>query len=537
MNRGRQRLAVVMAIALTLSGTVAVSGVGLVQPASAASIQGEPDLDVYLPQDTVLPGEKTMVNLTVANEGDMTFGTPDSRSIATAAHDVRVSAGAEGPLVIETAEQAIGTVTEDRPLPAPLLMTIPAGTEPGTYEIEVELEYKHTSVYSLPSGAVNDQDRTETETVEITVDDAPRFDVESVSSDVRVGDRGSIAVTVANTGSQPAENVRMTLESSSSKFLFGESSAGTTRAESLDPGENTTLRYDVMVRPEASVREFALSGIVRYTDPDGIQGVDRDLSAGVTPSEEQTFAIESADSTLRVGEDGELHGTITNTGPVAADDVVVQFADQSATLIPVESSVAIGSLEPGADASFVLPVEVTTSGKAVDRSIDLAVRYRNEDGEQRAYQDVNMFAAVAEQRDQFDVELASTAIAAGGSRTVTATVTNQLDEPVSNINVKLFVDDPLDSDEDEGYIGSLAPGESKTVTLQMNADESAIAKTYPADIDVQYEDSDGTSKISNTVTVPISVTESEDSGQPWLLIAGGVALLIVVLGGYWYRRE
>lgn len=536
MRRTCGGLTVLVAILVVVSGTIAVSGIGLAQTSTSGTAQGEPDLDVHLPQDRVLPGEVAELDLQVSNDGEMRFGPPEMRDAVTAARNVRVEAEAEGPLSVETGQMAIGTVTTNRPGEATIGLTVPEGTEPGTYEIDVELEYSYTDIVWLGSTLISDDTETETRTVEVTVDDAPRFEIEDVDSDVQIGDRGSMDVTLANTGSQVAEDVRLTLESSSSKFLFGQSQAGTTRLETLEPGENTTLSYDVTVPSEASIREFALSGTVQYTDPDGIPGVHRGLSAGVTPMEEQTFSIEGTESTLRVGEEGEVRGSITNTGPATADDVVIQYAEQSRTIVPIERSVSVGELEPGASVEFVIPLEVTTSGKAIDRSLDLAVTYRNEDGEKRAYEDATIVAGVEERRDQFDVSIETEAIAAGSDRTVDATITNQLDEPVSNVNVKLFVDDPLDSDEDEGYVGSLDPGESATVTLQLSAAGDAIAKTYPADFDVKYEDSDGTSQISNTMTVPVTVTEPEDTGLRWELIGTAVLLVIIVLGGFLYRR-
>ncbi|AKH98530.1 S-layer protein [Halanaeroarchaeum sulfurireducens] len=525
-------LAVVVAVAVVLSGTVGVAGVAFGQ-----SVQGDPELDVYLPQETVLPGEKTELELRVANEGDMTFGTPDSRPAATTAHNVLVEAEAEEPLAVETGETPIGAVTEDKPGSAPIVLTIPEGTEPGTYEIDVDLEYTYANVYDLGSNAVDDKTRSVTRTVEITVDDAPRFAVENVTPDVHIGERGSMAVTLANTGSQPASDVRMTLESSSGKFLFGESKAGTTRVGSIAPGENATLTYDVAVQSSASVRDFDLSGTVLYTDPDGIMGKHDGLSAGVTPLSEQTFTIDTRESTLRVGEEGELHGTVTNTGPVAANDVVVQFAEEAQTIVPVVRSVSVGTLEPGASADFTLPIEVTTEGKAVPNTFDMLVTYRNVDNEKRAYEDVSTSAEIEPRRDQFSIEVAEPTITAGETRTLQVTMQNELDETVSDVELKMFVDDPLDSSEDEAFVSSLKPGESATATVTLSAGGDAVAKSYPASFDVRYDDADGTSQLSETMRVPISVTESESSGLPITPIGIAIALLILLAGGYWYWRD
>lgn len=527
-----------MAILLIASGTVAVSGIGAAQTATAAgTAQGEPDLDVHLPHDTVLPGERSQINLQISNDGEMEWGTAEYHEIVTSARNVRVEMEAEGPLEVEGAEMAVGTITTNEPRDVPITLKVPEGTEPGTYEIDVDLEYSYTDILWIGSTRVDEDTERVTRTVEVEVDDAPRFSIENATTDVRIGDQGSMAVTLANTGSQTAEDVRLALESSSGKFLFGQSQADMSRVATLKPDENATLEYDVTVPPEASLREFSLSGTVQYTDPDGMPGVHNGLSIGVRPLPEQTFDVETTESTLRIGEEGELRGTVTNTGPEPVQDVVVQYADESTTsIVPVETKVAVGDLEPGASTDFVLPLEVTTSGKAVTHSLDLAVTYRNEDNEKRAYKDVNAAAAVDERRDQFGVVVENETIQAGEDRTIEATITNQLDEEVSNVDVKLFVDDPLDSGDDEGYIESLSPGKSRTVTLELSATGEAVPKVHPADFHVKYEDADGTSKISNTVTVPITVTTAQDTGIGWTQIALVGLLLVLVIGGLWYWR-
>lgn len=527
--------ALVLAVSLVLSGTVGLAGIASGQTGGTA--QGEPDLDVHLPQHTVLPGETTELSLVISNDGEMDFGSADYRDAVTAARNVRVSAEAEGPLRVETGKQPIGTVTTNRPGNAAVALTIPEGTEPGTYDIDVELEYSYTSTIWIGSTRIDDDTKTITRTVEVTVDDAPRFDIQNVSTDTRVGDRGTLSVTLANDGSQPADDVRLSLESQSAKFLFGESQAGTTRAGTIEPGENATLTYDVAVQSSASVREFALVGTVAYTDADGVPGVQERLSAGISPLPEQTFSVDPGESTLRVGEEGELRGTVTNTGPVIARNVVVQFAEQSPTAIPVESSVTVGTLEPGASADFAIPVEMTTEGKAVSKTFDLAITFRNEEGEKRAYQDASVSTAIEPRRDQFDITVDNRTIAAGTDRSLEVTVTNELDETVRDVDLRMFVDDPLDSSDDEAYVESLDPGESVSVVVTMNAAGDAVAKTYPASFDVRYDDTDGTSHVSETVTVPMTVTESEGGGLPLGLIGVLVAALVLVALAYWYRGD
>ena len=542
MTRRRVGLAVLLIFVVVISGTIALAGIGGAQSiATSGTAQGEPDLDVHLPQDTVLPGERSQIDIQLSNNGKMDWGSANYQEIVTSARNVRVEMEAEGPLEVQGGEMAIGTVTTNKPRNVPLTLKVPVGTDPGTYDIDIDIKYLYTDTLWLGSTRVDEDTESISKSVEVEVDNAPRFSIENATTDVRIGDRDTMAVTLENTGSQTAEDVRLSLESSSAKFLFGQSKADTSRVSTLEPGSNTTLKYDVTVPPEASLREFSLSGTVQYTDPDGLTGVHEGLSTGVTPLPEQTFDVGSIESTLRVGEDGEITGTIKNTGPEDVGSVVVRYADDAATLIPIEQSAAVGSLDSGESASFSLPIEVNSEAEDGSKSIDMAVSYRNTDDEKRLYDKLEVLADVAPERDQFEVALTDRTIESGGSTTISVEVTNNLDETVSDVEGRLFADDPLDTGStDTGYVESLEPGETATMIFELTAESSAVAeKSYPISFDFRYDDADGDSKLSDTTRVAMTVVEPTDdgSGLPLPLIGGGIVLIVLIGGGYYYLRD
>jgi hypothetical protein len=258
----------------------------------------------------------------------------------------------------------------------------------------------------------------------------------------------------------------------------------------------------------------------------------------VAPLGEQTFSVSDVASTLRVGEEGELRGTVRNDGPAAADHVVVRYAGDSANVIPIERSAAVGSLDSGESTEFALPISIGGEAETGLRSIDLAVQYRNDDGEVRGYDELAVDAAVAPERDRFGVAVENRSIEAGGTRTVEVAVTNNLEEPVTDVEARLFADDPLDTGAtDTGYVRSLGPGETTTLTFELTTTGSATAgSTFPVSLDFRYDDADGDSHLSDTYRVPIDVTASEGGGLPVPVIV--VALLVVATGALVvYRRR
>ncbi|ELZ37270.1 COG1361 S-layer family protein [Halorubrum tebenquichense] len=543
--RGRRALTALLVVSLFVSGTVAVAGASVagqsgdaVEQQAGATIRGSPDLAVSVAQPTINVGETNSVSLQVTNDGDLDLGPSDARAVVTTARNVRVEADAGGtPLTVETGTVAIGAVTENRPGEAPIAVGVPSDVEPGTYDIDVELRYSHT--YQQSGNVVYDRQETVDREVTVEVSDDARFEITKVTTDARIGDQGTLEAEVENVGADAASDATVTLESASAGLAFGESPRDSARIGQLEPGETATVTYDVGFAAGAPVRDYALDGTVTFDTSEGYQRADESPSASVRPGAEQRFSIDDVDSDLYVGEKGDLRGTVTNDGPATARNVVVQYAEQSANVVPLERSVAVGTLDPGESADFRLPIEVGGEAEAVARTADVAVQYRTADLERRAYQDLELLFDVAPERDRFDVAVADRTLETGGERTLSVEVTNNLDETVSDVEARLFADDPIATgDTDTGYAQSIEPGETVTMTFDLSATAAATpGSTYPISFDFRYDDADGDSQLSDTVRTPIDVTESEGGGLPVGPIV--VALVVVAAGGaaVWYRRR
>lgn len=520
----------------------AVDGPTAGQPQTGTSyLRGTPDIEVLAPDNEVTPGRANELTLQISNSGQLRSGSSAERESVTTARNVRVEADAGGtPITVETRERAIGPVTDSTPGEATVALSVPDDIEPGTYTLDVDVTYSHT--YSvLPSGSnnVNERTRTVYEDVEVEVTEDARFAIVDAGTDAQVGDSGTLEAEIENTGAEVAREADVTLESASAGLSFGDGEASdTARIAELEPGETATVSYDAAVAPDSPVREYAVTGTVQFRDPDGIQRTDDTLSVGVAPRAEQTFTIGDVESDLYVGEQGDIRATVTNEGPAEARNVVVRYADESPNVVPIEGSVAVGTLGPGESASFELPIEIGGEAEAVDRVADMAIQYRNTDDEGRQYEDVELLYDVGEERDAFLLSVEDREVQAGNSVAFDVTVTNNLDEPVSGVEARLFADSPLDSSDDEGFTETLDPGESTTMTFDLTAESGATPKTYPVSFDFRYDDADGDSQLSDTSRVAITVVESE-GGFPLFSAFGLLITVVVVAGGavYYVQRE
>lgn len=538
-----------LAPTLTLLFIMALVAGGLSMAASPAmGASGDPDLEVYAPENTLTPGSEAELTLVVSNEARLSWGTVDERDRVTRARNVRLDfvEHSDAPITVETEDHNIGTVREDEPREIDIRVTVPEDAEPGTYDLDIIFRYLFTD--SMSGVSENDLSLTDRESLEIEIDDSPRFDLERVDGNqAQIGEVDTVAITVENLGAETASDIEVDIASRSGMLWFGgfEENAAerdTARIDELEPGANTTVTYEVAIDPDAPARTYQLEGTVGYLDEDGVPGQDpardrttnRRLTVGVEPKMEQSFRVEPQNTELHVDEEGDVTATVTNEGPITASNVALTLNPDHREVDILGNSVGAGTLEPGEAREVRIPFDVDGQAEAVEKVLDLQVHYRTLDDEARLDDDVSMALQFLDRRDDFDVALADSTIEADSSQLIEVEVTNNRDQRVTDIEAKLGTDDPLDSDDDEGYVAALDSGESTTMTFELAATGDANPKTYAAAIDFRYDDEKGKSKLADTQRLAIDVQES--TGPSLLLIGIGVAVLIG--GGLLaYRRQ
>ena len=413
---------------VALLGVSVVAGVGLAQTGVPTSpyAEGEPDINLYVPDNEVTPGTQTQLTVQLDNEGELDRGKEQDRALVTTARSVVVDMDAgDTPITVNTRARSYGTLTENEPREAVFGIEVPTDAEPGTYEVDVELEYDFTSRVVQRPGIVNDQtqrSRSVTKTIEIEVSDDARF---------------------------------------------------------------------------------------RVTD---------------------------VESTLRVGEEGAITGNLTNIGGEDATNAELSFTPTSASVVALETAVAVGDVPAGESVPFRLPVEVGSEARAVPKRFDLPVSFRDPNGISQVDENPQFIADIGQQRDEFDIRAVNRSLPAGSSQPLEFEVTNNRAERVTDVEAQLFTDSPLDSSDDEAYVESLDPGESTTVVFELSADSGATPKTRPVSVDFRYDDERGRSQLSDSYRVPIDITEAEDDGLPLGLIAV-VGLVVVGAGAFLWRRR
>jgi hypothetical protein len=621
--------------------------------AVAADVVGSPVIDVTPADNSVVPGEERTLELTVTNSGRVQDGSntnPRLNERVTTARGLTLSVDDGGlPISFDSDTRAIGTLPEGSAA-AGFEMTVDEDASPGVYEVPVTAEYRFTNIIEVPGGEEIDITRETTFDVEIRVERAPQLDVVGVDSRARVGSTGTVEVTVENTGTETARDTALRLESRNPELSFGGSTAATrqigvwepgetrtvayrvatdrtagpqpytfdvtaeyedsegfaeaTQPESIAitpqeeqtfavestestlavggsgtvtiemrnegpipvtdasvaltsnspditfadsesatrfvgswaPGETRTVAYDATATEDADTRTYSLSTQVTFQDAEGDTETAPARSLGVTPGPEQSFAVADLSSDLRVGEEGTLRGQIRNTGDAEVRNAVVVFASEKPNVTPVETESPVGDLPAGGSAQFAIPLEISTSAEAGPQQYSLVVRYRNDDDEERTSDTIDVRQEVGPDARKFGLETDGAAVQPGSGTTLEVTVTNRADERLTDVSANMFADSPISVTDDEAFVAGLDPGESTTVRFSVGAAGGALAKEYPVSLDFQYDDSDGDTRLSRTYRIAVAVEQSAGNGGPPVVLLVGLAVVVLVAGGYLYRR-
>ncbi|AZH26933.1 COG1361 S-layer family protein [Haloplanus aerogenes] len=500
-------------------------------------VVGRADLSLSVPDNRVAPGEAVTLDVYVVNDATIVRGGPQEFvDRVTTARSATLDIGEVRGIDVETSAIPFGVVPEGIHGPAAIELTVPEFVPPGTYQLPVELTYTYTSVVAYDRTDLDAEpeyeERTVTRrvTIPVVVEERARFRVVEMGTDAQIGGSGTTTVSVQNVGTALAREASVQLISGNDDLTFG----GATTAESFvgewAPGEIRTVTFPATVVDDAELRNYTVTGRVSYTDTDGFAQSSNELRSSLRPLAEQTFSLSDVESTLRVDHEGAVSGTVTNDGPLPVADAVVVFRPASPNFDASETEFAVPDLDPGASAAFAFEVEVSSAADPGARQLQFVVDYEDEDGDNRTSDALTARIEVAPERDPFTVEVVESNVSAGGSGRLTVMVTNAEAESLSDVSAKLFVDDPIATSDDEAFVDELAPGESAEISFEVSAARSTFPKEYPVSMDFEYDRADGTTEISDTFRLPVTVEERRGGGLPiWILLGVGAAVIAAVV--------
>lgn len=537
MNTGKRALVGVFAVVLAVS-LVAVPMFASAQSVGATQelTRGEPNLEVFLPENEVQPGTETNLGFRIANDGEVHQG-PAVEQVTTA-RGVSLEIEDSGPFEVKTGETPIGPIQDGMVGEVTQRLAIPEDIEPGTHSVRVRVRYDYTN--RVTSQGTQRLSESETQTVRIRVPEEPEFAVSDVETDVEPGTSGDATLEIENIGTKTAHATQATITGGGGVTVDGGSAEEV--LGNLQPDETATVTVNAAIA--ASVGDDGakpLNVAFTYDDSNGVEQTGESATASLAPAAEQSFSIEGVEDTLAVGYDGEIQGTLSNDGPRPVDNAVLVVEPASDSLFVEDTRFALPDIEPGETTEFRYPTEVAGEADAGPRQVQFTVEYRGSDASTLRSDPLPERVVVDEQRDEFSIGGVDTTIEAGGSTTLVLNVTNERPETLSNIDAQLYTDSPLSSSNEEAFVDELAPGETAELRFALSA-ERTMAKTYPVELDFEYDTPSGESKLSDVYQHPVTVEPAPDTGGggPGPLVIGGlvVVLLAAGIGGwYWWQQR
>jgi hypothetical protein len=531
----------VVAIALVL--TVGFAPTALAD--DRVAVEGEPNLFAYLPYNVLVPGEETTLVVEVLNAGDVDDVTTNASAAVssatrerfearvTTAQQVRVALleRDDVPIDVRTGAVPLGDIRDGEVQRVEFAVSVPEDARPGIYELPFRYVMEYDEEIAA-NGTVLERDFVlRTIRLDVEIEERARFGVAAVGADVQPGGTGAVTLDVTNRGSEVARDATLRVRADGRDLTLRGGEDDGRFLGTLRPGESAAVTYRVALAEDARPGSYPLEAVVVYTDADGDRVESAPVGVGVVPGSEQRFTLSDPLSRLRAGEEGELRGTLTNAGPTDAVDAVVRLSVGSDALVPQETEFALGTLAAGESAEFAFPIDVRDGADPGPRQATLVVVYRDADADRRTGEELDTVVTVGDRRDDFRVVPVNATVEAGGAATVTLAVTNNGDEPVSNVNAKLFASDPLSVTDDSAFLDGLAPGETATAEFAVSATGGAAAKQYPVTVDFLYDTPDGETKLSETFQVGIAVVDPERGGLdlPPALLGGGLLLVLLIV--------
>lgn len=174
--------------------------------------------------------------------------------------------------------------------------------------------------------------------------------------------------------------------------------------------------------------------------------------------------------------------------------------------------------------------DVQVEGDSTTNEIDYHFLY-NEVNESH-----NIEFVVRKQAD-FEVTEVSSNLFPDSKGLLSITFRNTGEETASKATARLRLSDPLSSTDFTAFLGDMEPGDEVLALFNIEVDEDATIKTYSVKTEIEYDDSEGKTVISDTIYVPVPVYQAPDSSgifQNPFLIAGLVLILVGLV--YLYQK-
>ncbi|WP_235283573.1 MULTISPECIES: COG1361 S-layer family protein [unclassified Methanosarcina] len=125
---------------------------------------------------------------------------------------------------------------------------------------------------------------------------------------------------------------------------------------------------------------------------------------------------------------------------------------------------------------------------------------------------------------KLEVTNVSGSLVQGESKVIEVTYKNTRESVAKDALARIIVMSPLSTEKPIVRLGDIGPGEEKTASFEISADQEAIVKNYGINSEIKYVDEEGETSFSENmkVNVPLEATEKKFSTT-------GIAIVLIIL--------
>lgn len=222
------------------------------------------------------------------------------------------------------------------------------------------------------------------------------------------------------------------------------------------------------------------------------------------------------------------------TPPQSAGNLVSgQVSEPLQFEIKVLDDAAAGTYPLNVNLTYQYQKDVQVEGNATSNQIDYNMLYQDIDERHVIY------ITIKEEAD-FEVTDVDSELIPDSSGLLSIVFKNTGEETATIATARLRLSDPLSSTDYTAFLGDLEPGDEVVAVFSIDVDADASYKTYSIKTEIEYEDSEGNTKISDTIYVPAEIREPqvrEGMFQNPLLIGAAIILLAILAYRYMKKRE
>ncbi|WP_440951997.1 COG1361 S-layer family protein [Methanococcoides sp. FTZ1] len=288
-----------------------------------------------------------------------------------------------------------------------------------------------------------------------------------------------------------------------------------------DRGESPTILIQVM--NQGKILGFESENEPEDANEIALSAIEQEMEYGITTAVGVIASISANGAPLDIKTPPQSAGTLIS-GQVSQP---LQFE------IKLWESATAGTYPLEVNLSYQFQEDVQVEGDVTTNEIDRNILYKN------VNENHTVFVVIREEAD-FQVTEVDSELLPGSSGILSIKFNNTGEETAFRATARLRLSDPLSSTDYTAFLGDMEPGDEVQAMFNIDVDPDATTKTYSIKAEIEYEDHEGKTKVSDTIYVPAQVGESEDSGaiyQNPLLLGGGLLILAALAYVYMKQRK